>query len=107
VWPQIEPNNGGAAFAQTATTTATTTTGASVTIAPEQRTHIRKYTTDRVAPVTVKERLTVGATLPADGELVAVPDDWGPDLRRYRYVYTNDHVVLVEPSSRRVVQIVE
>jgi hypothetical protein len=55
----------------------------------------------------VKERLTVGATLPADVELVAVPDDWGPDLRRYRYVYTNDHVVLVEPSSRRVVQIVE
>ena len=33
-----------------------------------------------------RERVTVGATLPADVELVEVPADWGPDMRRYRYI---------------------
>ena len=84
-----------------------TTTTESVVIAPQQ-THIREYVTERkIKPVIVQERVTVDAVLPADVELVAVPSDWGPDLSRYRYVYTNDHVVLVDPSSRRVVQIVE
>jgi len=41
-----------------------------VIIEPEQRTVIRDYVVkERVAPVTVKERPSVGATLPADVEL--------------------------------------
>src|SRR6476620_10869266 len=41
-----------------------------VVIEPEQRTTIREYVVkERVAPVTVKERISVGATLPADVEL--------------------------------------
>jgi hypothetical protein len=40
-------------------------------------------------------------------DLVAVPSDWGPNLTRYRYVYSGDNVVLVEPSSRRVVQVID
>jgi uncharacterized protein DUF1236 len=95
-------------FAQVVTTTPGPSVGASVTIAPEQRTRIRNYVTEhRVRPVTVRERIAVGATLPADVELVAVPGDWGPDLGRYRYVYSDDRVVLVEPSSRRVVHVIE
>lgn len=82
--------------------------GATVTIAPEQRTRIKQYVVQqKVRPVQVKERVTVGAVLPAEVEFAAVPSDWGPELGRYRYVYTNDHVVLVEPSSRRVIQIIE
>ena len=80
----------------------------SVEIAPEQRTRIKEYVVkEKVKPVTVKERVTVGATLPADVELAPVPSEWGPDFGRYRYVYTNDNVVLVEPSSRRVVQVID
>ena len=80
----------------------------SVTIAPEQRTKIKEYVVrEKVKPVTVKERVTVGATLPADVELATIPADWGPELRSYRYVYTDNHVALVEPSSRRVVQIID
>jgi hypothetical protein len=80
----------------------------SVTIAPEQRTKIKEFVVrEKVKPVTVKERLTVGATLPADVELAAVPADWGPEVRSYRYVYSDNHVVLVEPSSRKVVQIID
>ena len=79
-----------------------------VEIAPEQRTRIKEYVVkERVAPVRMKERVTVGATLPADVELRTVPSDWGPWGSRYRYVYSDDQVVLVEPSSRKVVRIID
>ena len=46
----------------------------SVVIEPEQRTVIRDYVVkERVAPVTVKEKVSVGARLPVDVELRAVP----------------------------------
>ena len=79
-----------------------------VIIAPEQRTTIREYVVkERVAPVTVKERISIGATLPADIELRTVPTTWGPKLSPYRYVYSDDRVFLVEPSNRTVVQVIE
>jgi Protein of unknown function (DUF1236) len=96
------------AFAQSTTVTTGSAPAASVTIAPEQRTKIKTFVTEKnIRPVTVKEKITVGATLPADVELQAVPADWGPQLTSYRYVYTDNHVALVEPSSRRIVQIID
>jgi len=98
----------GSAFAQTTVTTGVAPSGAAVVVAPEQRTVIKKYVVERkVKPITVRERIAVGATLPADVELLAVPGDWGPDLGRYRYVYHDDNVILVEPSSRRVVHVID
>lgn len=95
------------ALAQSGVTTGTAGS-ATIAIAPEQRTKIKEYVVEkRVKPVTVTERIAVGGTLPADVELLAVPSDWGPDLTRYRYVYIGDDIVLVEPSSRRVVQVIE
>jgi hypothetical protein len=74
-------------------------------IAPEQRTRIREYVVqERVKPVVVKERFSVGATLPADVELRTVPDTWGPGFSRYRYVYSNNNVYFVDPADRRVIQ---
>src|SRR4029077_20094251 len=79
-----------------------------VVIDPEQRTTIREYVVkERVAPVTVKERISVGATLPADVELRTVPSTWGPKFSKYRYVYSGDRVYLVEPTNRTVIQVVE
>jgi len=79
-----------------------------VEIAPEQRTKIREYVIkEKVAPVTVTEQFSVGGTLPGSVELRAVPADWGPSVSKYQYVYHNNRVVLVEPSNRRVVQIIE
>jgi Protein of unknown function (DUF1236) len=97
------------AMAQSTTVTTTApAAGATVTIAPEHRTVIKRYVTEKkVRPVTVRERVTVGATLPADVQLETIPADWGPAVSRYRYVYTGNDVVLVEPSSRRVVQIID
>jgi hypothetical protein len=88
----------GSALAQSAT----------VTIAPEQRTTIKEYVVkEKVRPVTVRERISVGATLPAEVELQSVPSAWGPTFTKYRYVYSNDNVYLVEPDSRRVVTVID
>ena len=76
--------------------------GAGISFAPEQRTRIREYVVrERVAPV--RERVTVGARLPAEVELRAVPSEWGPSVSRYRYVYSGDRVYFVDPTSREVV----
>jgi hypothetical protein len=79
-----------------------------VVIAPEQRTTIKEYVVqEKVRPFKLQSRVTVGATLPADVELAPVPETWGPTFRSYRYVYTGDDVVLVDPSSRRVVEVID
>jgi len=94
------------AFAQSTTVT-TTGTGhaATVQIEPQYRTRIQSYVTEhRVRPVTTKEKIIVGATVPSDVELEVVPTDWGPSLTKYRYVYSNDRVMLVDPGTRTVVQ---
>ena len=76
----------------------------SVEIAPDKRTRIKEYVVkERVAPVTVKERVRVGATLPADVELRTVPSDWGPSVSKYKYIYSDNRVHFVDPASRRVI----
>ena len=98
----------GAAHAQSTTITTGTAPSATVVIEPQYREHIRSYVVEHpTPPIETRERIVVGATVPDDVELRAVPSDWGPTVTRYRYVYTNNHVVLVEPSTRKVIQIVE
>lgn len=93
------------AIAQNTVTTTTGVARESVQIEPEYRTRIKSYVTEKkLRPVTTKERIVVGSPVPADVELEAVPPDWGPSLTKYRYVYSNDRVMLVEPGSRRVIQ---
>jgi hypothetical protein len=98
------------AMAQSSVTT-TTTTGAghgAAQIEPEYRTKIKNYVTEHnVRPVVTKEKIIVGGTVPGGVELEAVPSDWGPSLTRYRYVYSGDRVMLVDPGTRTVVQEVE
>jgi hypothetical protein len=92
-----------AAFLSTAAFAQTT-----VEIAPEQRTKIKQYvTTQKIAPVTMKEKVTVGATLPAEVRLQPVPTDWGPSVTKYQYIYSDNHIVLVEPSTRKVVTVID
>jgi hypothetical protein len=79
-----------------------------IVVAPEQRTAIREYVVkEKVRPHKLQSRVTVGATLPADVELAPVPETWGPSFHSYRYIYTGDDVVLVDPSSRRVIDVIE
>ena len=79
-----------------------------VEIAPEQRTLIKQYVTShKVAPVKLKERISVGATLPRSVRLARVPGEWGSAFSKYRYVYSDDHIYFVEPSTRKVVTVVD
>lgn len=46
------------------------------TVPGEPRTRIRTYVTEhKVRPLATRERIAVGATLPSDVELVAVPSE--------------------------------
>ncbi|QOZ54372.1 DUF1236 domain-containing protein [Bradyrhizobium sp. CCBAU 53338] len=92
------------AFAQsTVVTTTGTGHAAAIQIEPQYRTRIKSYVTEHhLRPV--KEKIIVGATVPAGVELEAVPADWGPSLTRYRYVYSGERVMLVDPGTRTVVQ---
>jgi hypothetical protein len=94
------------AFAQsTVVTTTGTGHAAAVQIEPQYRTRIKSYVTENhLRPVTTKEKIIVGATVPSDVELEAVPSDWGPSLTKYRYVYSGERVMLVDPATRTVVQ---
>jgi hypothetical protein len=79
-----------------------------VVIAPEQRLVIKQYIVqERVNPVILQDRVSVGSVLPADVELRSAPTAWGPAVSPYRYVYSNDNVLLVEPGSRRIIQIID
>ena len=76
-----------------------------VVIDPEQRQVIKQYVVkEKLAPVRTKERVVIGDTLPSDIELHAVPADWGPKLTKYKYIYSNSHVYLVDPSDRKIIQ---
>lgn len=95
---------GAQAFAQTVGVAPTET----IVVEPEQRTAIKEYIVkEKVSPVQVKERISIGARIPADVELRSAPAAWGPKLSKYRYVYSGDHVYLVEPSNRTVIQEIE
>lgn len=79
-----------------------------ITLEPEQRTVIREYVERESVPVVEIDRgLTVGQSVPEEVELSVVPQRWGPGMSSYRYIYTNDRVYLIEPSSRRIIQVID
>ena len=75
--------------------------GAAIQIEPEYRTKIKTFVTEKkVRPITTKERIVVGAKVPASVELEAVPSDWGPSVSKYRYVYSNNRHAAGPPQDR-------
>lgn len=76
-------------------------------IAVDQRPAFREYIVrERVPNYTISEGITVGRVLPETGvTYYDVPQTFG--ATPYRYTVVNGQTVLVEPRSRRIVQIVE
>src|SRR6266702_8682037 len=76
-------------------------------IAVEQRPAFREYIVrERVPTYTVPDRVVVGGVLPDAGiTYYDVPQTFG--ATPYRYTVVNGQTVLVEPRSRRIVQVVE
>lgn len=76
-------------------------------IADAERPRFRSYVRERNVPsYRYSDELRVGAVLPEAGvTYYDVPADYG--VRDYRYTVVNDRTVLVDPRSRRVVQVIE
>jgi len=76
-------------------------------IAVEQRPAFREYIVrERVPTYTIPDRVVVGGVLPESGvTYYDVPERFG--MMPYRYTVVNGETVLVEPRSRRIVQVVE
>ena len=84
---------------------------ATLTIEPAHRTIIKQYIVkEKVRPIRVKQTIAVGALVPADVELQAVPETIyteAPEVKNYEYFDWDGKVVFVEPQSRKVVQIID
>jgi len=76
-------------------------------ISDNQRRPFRQYVVEERVPSYAYEReVVVGAELPPSGvRYYEVPAEYG--ATRYRYTVVNDRTVLVDPSTHRVVQIIE
>ena len=76
-------------------------------IAADQRPAFREYVIrERVPVYTVPERVVVGGVLPEFGvTYYDVPQSYGATT--YRYTVVNGRTVLVEPRTRRIVQVVD
>ncbi len=76
-------------------------------IAVDQRPAFREYIIrERVPNYSIPDRVIVGGVLPEAGvTYYDVPQSFG--ATPYRYTVVNGRTVLVEPRSRRIVQVVE
>ena len=100
-----------AANAQNPTLTPGATTGSTADadngIAIDQRRNFRTYVHDEQTPsYSLSGEIQIGTTLPDIGvTYYDVPERFG--ATRYRYTIINDRTVLVDPKTRKVVQVVE
>jgi hypothetical protein len=76
-------------------------------IAADQRSAFRDYVVEqRVPTFTVPGRIVVGTVLPEAGiTYYDVPQRFGPTT--YRYTVVNGETLLVEPRSRRIVEVLD
>jgi hypothetical protein len=96
-----------AAQAQSTVTTGVVRGGDDVGIAVDQRPAFREYIIrEHVPDYTIPDRVVVGGVLPETGvTFYDVPQSFG--MTPYRYTVVNGRTVLVEPRSRRVVQVID
>jgi hypothetical protein len=101
-----------AAQAQTSVTTglgggSTVVVGEHEGISSDMRPAFRQYVVrERIPEYTITERVVVGGVLPETGvTYYDVPQTYG--ITPYRYTVVNGSTVLVEPRSRRIVQVVD
>lgn len=73
----------------------------------DQRPRFRNYVVEQRRPsYSYREDVRVGAELPGDGvSYYDVPPEYG--ATEYRYTVVNGRTVLVDPRTRRIVEIVE
>ncbi|BBK30449.1 uncharacterized protein DUF1236 [Stella humosa] len=89
----------GAGIAQTATTTTTTRT---TTLSPDQRTVVQEYVVREKRPSVVVDNYEVrtGTALPPSVQFYTVPQ-----MDNYRYTIVNNRQVIVDPTTRQVIEV--
>ena len=100
-----------AALAQTTTTTTTTIERRPLTLSPQQRTVIYRTVTRerRVVPAPDVE-VRVGAAVPPSVVLSPLPETIYaevPAVKPLRYFYVNNQLVLVDPTTSQVVEVID
>ena len=77
---------------------------------PEKQAAIREQAKRPNLPVvTLKEPARIDMTIPEEVELLALPQDTTtetPTTTSYRYLITSDVIAVVEPQSRKVIQLI-
>jgi hypothetical protein len=105
-----------AALAQTTITTTTRTERGPVVLSPDQRTTVYRRVVRERDVVVPRARgsevieYRVGTRVPREVELRTFDDDVyveAPELRRYRYVHVNNQLVLVDPDTSEVVEVIQ
>jgi hypothetical protein len=86
--------------------------GARLGLNTQQRTQItRSFASLNVRPLAaVNFAVSIGAVIPASVELYEVPTEVVqvvPAYRGYRYVVVGNQIVIVEPSARRIVAVID
>jgi hypothetical protein len=82
---------------------------ATIEITPEQEASVYAVITKEKLPTppSADVKVSIGAVLPETVELYEVPTTVEvPEVRKYRYTVVKEHVVLVDPTSRKVVKII-
>jgi hypothetical protein len=81
-----------------------------VDLTPAQRTIIyRSVSRERVRAPSADVQVRLGARVPRSVELYEMPTtivEEVPTLRRYRYMVVNDEVVLVDPATSEVIEVI-
>jgi hypothetical protein len=101
----------GATAVSAQTTTTIIERRAPIVLTPEQRTVIYQTVTrggPRVAPQ-VEAQVITGVRIPRSVELSALPEEVVvevPAVKRYKYVYVQNQVVLVDPDTSEVVEVI-
>lgn len=89
------------------TTGSTVVVDESMGIVADQRPAFREYVVrERTPSYTIPDRVVVGGVLPETGvTFYDVPQSFG--ATPYRYTVVNGRTILVEPRTRRIVQVIE
>jgi Protein of unknown function (DUF1236) len=73
----------------------------------EQSMQVRQYVVRQNRPsVRVQEQVVIGQALPGTVQLYEVPADVGVQTE-YRYGIVNDRRVIVDPGTRRIIEVIE
>ena len=74
-------------------------------LSSNDRVYVKHYVVEKQYPsMRMDEPVAVGEMMPAQVTYYQIEDR--PELRRYRYAYVNDQVVVVEPRTRKVVEVI-